>query len=142
VLPRRRARRDGVRVAGLARAAAVTAAVVAAVAAASCASSSPEAAPTTTGVSQQRGAEVYAAKCAQCHGTELQGTDSGPSHLSAVYQPSHHSDESFRRAVRQGSPQHHWRFGPMPPIEDVSGSDLESVIAFVRAQQRERGFSN
>ena len=103
--------------------------------------SSPDAAPATT-VSLERGGDVYAAKCAQCHGLDLRGTERGPSHLSGIYAPAHHSDESFRRAVRQGSPQHHGRFGAMPPIDGVSDGDLEAVIAYVRAQQRERGFSD
>jgi mono/diheme cytochrome c family protein len=140
VRPRRRAGAGGARAATLVRAAVVAGAVAVAVAA--CAST-PEAAPTTTlAVSLQRGQEVYAAKCAECHGADLRGTDRGPSHLAGVYASAHHSDESFRRAVRVGAPQHHWRFGPMPPVGGVSDADLESVIAYVRAQQRERGFSN
>jgi mono/diheme cytochrome c family protein len=142
--PARRAPRSrtGPDVARAARLAALAGAVAVAVAAAAC-GSSPAASPTTTvAVSLTRGQEVYEAKCASCHGTDLQGTDRGPSHLSAIYEPSHHSDESFRRAVRHGAPQHHWRFGPMPPVEGVSDADLESVIAFVRAEQRERGFSD
>jgi mono/diheme cytochrome c family protein len=146
VRPRRRAGADGAgaaapgRVGALVRVGLIVGAV--AVALAACAST-PEAAPTTTvAVSLERGREVYAAKCAQCHGLDLRGTDQGPSHLAGVYAPAHHSDESFRRAVRVGAPQHHWRFGPMPPIDGVSDADLESVIAYVRAQQRERGFSN
>jgi mono/diheme cytochrome c family protein len=116
--------------------------VILAAVAAACAST-PDATPQpSAGVSSERGAEVYAAKCAQCHGIDLLGTDRGPSHLSGVYSPAHHSDESFRRAVRQGSPQHHWRFGPMPVIDGVNDADLAAVIAYVRAQQRERGFSN
>jgi mono/diheme cytochrome c family protein len=95
--------------------------------------------PSAAGPSDGR--QVYAAKCAQCHGGNLEGTAKGPSHLSKVYEPSHHSDESFRRAIKQGSPQHHWNFGDMPPVAGMSDGDIAAVIAFVRAQQRERGFT-
>jgi mono/diheme cytochrome c family protein len=82
-----------------------------------------------------RGAQVYAERCASCHGVDLRGTDKGPSHLSIVYEPNHHPDESFRRAIAIGVPQHHWDFGNMPPVEGLSGADVEAVIAFVRAEQ-------
>ena len=86
------------------------------------------------------GAKVYAAKCASCHGDQLQGTDKGPSHLSRIYEPSHHSDASFRQAITKGSPAHHWRFGDMPPVQGMSEADITAVIAFVRSQQQARGF--
>lgn len=87
-----------------------------------------------------RGAEVYAARCASCHGADLRGTDKGPSHLSIVYEPGHHSDESFRRAIALGAPQHHWSFGAMPPVAGLSDDDIDAVIAFVRAEQQRQGF--
>jgi mono/diheme cytochrome c family protein len=86
------------------------------------------------------GAEVYAAKCASCHGADLEGTAKGPSHLSKVYEPSHHSDAAFRRAIAQGSPAHHWNFGAMPPVQGMSEADVTAVIAFIRQQQQARGF--
>ena len=88
------------------------------------------------------GAKVYAAKCAECHGANLEGTSKGPSHLSRVYEPSHHSDASFRRAIVQGAPAHHWNFGDMPPVQGMSDADVTAVIAFVRAQQQARGYSD
>ena len=48
------------------------------------------------------GAEVYQQSCASCHGPDLRGTDKGPSHLSIVYEPNHHSDDSFRSAIANG----------------------------------------
>jgi mono/diheme cytochrome c family protein len=88
------------------------------------------------------GAAVYAARCASCHGSDLGGTSKGPSHLSKVYEPSHHSDASFRRAITQGSPQHHWNFGDMPPVPGMSEADITAVIAYVRTQQQARGFKD
>ena len=87
-----------------------------------------------------RGREVYAQSCASCHGQDLEGTDRGPSHLSIVYEPSHHPDGAFRAAIANGAPQHHWGFGPMPPVPGLSADDVEAVIAFVRAEQDARGF--
>lgn len=87
-----------------------------------------------------RGAEVYASSCASCHGADLRGTDKGPSHLSIVYEPNHHGDASFRNAIANGSPQHHWEFGDMEPVEGLSPDDVEAVIAFVRAEQGRLGF--
>jgi mono/diheme cytochrome c family protein len=88
----------------------------------------------------ERGAEVYAQTCASCHGTDLRGTDKGPSHLSIVYEPNHHTDDSFRSAISNGAPQHHWSFGDMPAVGNLSDSDVEAVIAFVRAEQERQGF--
>jgi mono/diheme cytochrome c family protein len=86
------------------------------------------------------GAEVYARSCASCHGEDLTGTDRGPSHLSVVYEPNHHPDAAFRSAIENGSSQHHWDFGPMPPVEGLDDRDVDAVIAFVRAEQDRRGF--
>lgn len=88
----------------------------------------------------EQGAEVYAESCASCHGADLRGTDKGPSHLSIVYEPSHHTDNSFRSAIAFGAPQHHWNFGDMEPVEGLSDEDVEAVIAFVRAEQQRQGF--
>ena len=87
-----------------------------------------------------RCAEVYAESCASCHGTDLRGTDKGPPHLSIVYEPDHHTDDSFRSAIANGAPQHHWSFGDMEPVEGLSDDDVEAVIAFVRAEQERQGF--
>lgn len=87
-----------------------------------------------------RGAEVYAQSCASCHGADLRGTDKGPSHLSIVYEPNHHTDDSFRSAIVNGAPQHHWNFGDMEPVDGLTGDEVEAVIAFVRAEQERQGF--
>jgi mono/diheme cytochrome c family protein len=86
------------------------------------------------------GAALYAANCAECHGTELQGTDKGPPHLSIVYAPDHHPDDSFRRAIADGVPAHHWEFGDMPPVEGLSDEQVDAIIAFVREEQERQGF--
>lgn len=87
-----------------------------------------------------KGADLYEVSCAECHGTDLRGTNQGPSHLSIVYEPNHHSDGAFALAVMIGSPQHHWGFGPMLPVGGLSDDDIVAITAFVREQQRLQGF--
>ena len=117
------------------------AAAVAALSMGVAACGSDDTAPTNAAGSQvERGAEVYAESCASCHGADLRGTDKGPSHLSIVYEPNHHTDDSFRSAIANGAPQHHWNFGDMEPVEGLSDHDVEAVIAFVRAEQERQGF--
>ncbi len=86
------------------------------------------------------GASVYQARCASCHGEDLRGTDKGPSQLSIVYEPNHHGDESYRSAIRNGVAQHHWGFGNMPAVEDITDNQIERVITYIRTQQQELGF--
>jgi mono/diheme cytochrome c family protein len=93
-----------------------------------------------TAPSADRGAELYAESCASCHGADLRGSDKGPSHLSVVYEPNHHTDDSFRNAIANGAPQHHWNFGDMEPVEGLTDDDVEAAIAFVRAEQQRQGF--
>jgi mono/diheme cytochrome c family protein len=88
----------------------------------------------------EQGSALYAEHCASCHGADLRGTDKGPSHLSVIYEPNHHSDDSFRSAIANGAPQHHFEFGDMAPVEGLSADDVEAVIAFVRAEQQRLGF--
>jgi mono/diheme cytochrome c family protein len=88
----------------------------------------------------EQGEPLYQANCAECHGSDLRGTDIGPSHLSVVYEPNHHGDGAFLAAVSRGSPSHHWDFGPMPPIPGLSQEDVAAITAFVRDQQRINGF--
>ena len=86
------------------------------------------------------GATIYQARCASCHGEDLRGTDKGPSQLSIVYEPNHHGDESYRSAIRNGVAQHHWDFGNMPAVEDITDDQIERVITYIRTQQQELGF--
>jgi len=86
------------------------------------------------------GETVYADNCAECHGEDLRGTDRGPSHLSQVYEPGHHPDASFAAAIAQGSAQHHWDFGDMPPVEGLDEAETAAVIAYVRSVQQAEGF--
>jgi mono/diheme cytochrome c family protein len=86
------------------------------------------------------GEALYFATCAECHGGDLRGTDLGPSHLSIVYAPNHHTDFAFVQAIKFGSQQHHWPYGPMEPIPGLSDEQIAAIIAFVRENQRVEGF--
>lgn len=86
------------------------------------------------------GQALYEATCAVCHGEDLRGTSLGPSFLSRVYEPDHHGDGAFVVAVTRGAPQHHWEFGPMPPVEGLSLDDIAAITGYVRSIQETEGF--
>ncbi len=86
------------------------------------------------------GAALYQKNCASCHGADLRGTDRGPSQLSQVYEPGHHTDDSYRAAVIQGAVAHHWTFGDMAPVTGLKDAEIDAIISFIREQQREHGF--
>jgi mono/diheme cytochrome c family protein len=87
-----------------------------------------------------RGAVTFAASCALCHGSDLRGTEEGPSLLSEVYEPGHHADVAFLLAVQRGVPAHHWHFGDMPAVEGVDETEVAAIVAYVRETQRTKGF--
>ena len=86
-----------------------------------------------------RGADLFATHCAACHGDGALGSDQGPPLIHRIYEPSHHSDLAFYRAVALGVHQHHWEFGEMPPVAGVSGEDTAHIIAWIRQEQRAAG---
>ena len=85
------------------------------------------------------GARLFAANCAVCHGANATGTEQGPPLLHRIYEPGHHPDASFQRAVAQGVMSHHWRFGHMPPVAGLSRKDVAKIIAYVRELQSANG---
>ncbi len=92
--------------------------------------------------SLEAGKVLYDTSCAVCHGSNLRGTDLGPSFLSSVYRPDHHADASFLLAVIRGVSPHHWGFGPMPPIEGLTQADVSDITAYVRSVQEAEGFDD
>lgn len=86
------------------------------------------------------GEVLYQVSCAACHGSDLRGTDLGPSQLSVVYQPGHHSDLNYLSAVFNGVQAHHWNFGDMAPISGLTEDDVVRIIAYIREAQRTEGF--
>ena len=104
---------------------------------------SPGAASTTTpgaeSTTPSAGAALFATNCAVCHGVGAIGGDKGPALVHKTYEPSHHGDAAFYRAVRQGARAHHWPFGDMPPVPGVSDAEVGWIIAYVRELQRAAG---
>ena len=85
------------------------------------------------------GAEVFEASCVRCHGAHAAGTDLGPPLVHPYYEPNHHADAAFYRAVQFGVQPHHWSYGPMPAVEGLGRAQVEQVIGYVRWLQRQAG---
>lgn len=80
--------------------------------------------------------------CAACHGENAVGQDGiAPPLVHKIYEPSHHGDESFQRAVAMGVRAHHWKFGNMPAIEGLTRADVNAITAYVRELQRHNGIN-
>jgi cytochrome c len=85
------------------------------------------------------GEALFTAHCARCHGMKGIGTHSGPPLVHKIYEPNHHGDPSFHRAVQMGVIAHHWSFGHMPRIENVAPEEVDAIIGYVRWLQRQAG---
>jgi mono/diheme cytochrome c family protein len=92
-----------------------------------------------TPAAHRTGEQLFDRNCGGCHGLKARGTDKGPPLAHRVYEPSHHSDQAFYLAARNGVAAHHWRFGNMPAQPQVSESDAAAIVAYVRWVQREAG---
>ena len=96
--------------------------------------------PKTLSQKAQIGQKIFEAKCAACHGTNAVGQEGvAPPLVHIIYEPNHHGDESFQRAVAMGVRAHHWRFGNMPAVEGLTHEDVKYIINYVRELQRENG---
>ena len=85
------------------------------------------------------GAELFGTNCSECHGARAGGTSQGPPLVDKIYEPGHHADFSFIRAVEVGSPQHHWQFGDMDPVPGLSPEEVNKIICYVRELQYANG---
>ena len=85
------------------------------------------------------GERLYNGNCVRCHGALGAGSDSGPPLVDIVYEPNHHADIAFQRAVALGVAAHHWRFGNMPPVPGVDTAAVGRITAYVRWLQRKAG---
>jgi mono/diheme cytochrome c family protein len=86
------------------------------------------------------GQRAFEAKCAECHGTNATGQNGvAPPLIHRTYEPGHHADEAFQRAVQNGVRAHHWPFGNMPPVEGLTRADVQYIVRYVREVQRENG---
>ncbi len=88
------------------------------------------------------GQRIFESACVACHGTNAAGVEgAGPPLIHVIYEPNHHADESFQRAVAMGVRSHHWRFGDMPPVAGLTRGDVAMVIAYIREIQRANGIN-
>lgn len=87
------------------------------------------------------GEVLFDLKCASCHGAKATGTQQGPPLVHQIYEPGHHGDPAFFRAVEMGVRAHHWGFGAMPPVEGVSRADVSLIVNYVRWLQRQGGIN-
>ncbi len=86
------------------------------------------------------GQRIFESACVACHGTNAVGVaGAGPPLIHVIYEPSHHADESFQRAVAMGVRSHHWRFGDMSPVTGLTREDVAMVIAYIREIQQANG---
>jgi len=85
------------------------------------------------------GKKGFDENCAQCHGGNAAGTEQGPPLVHDYYNPGHHADAAFYAAVANGTRQHHWRFGNMPPQPQVTQDQTRMIIAYVRELQAANG---
>jgi len=77
--------------------------------------------------------------CAACHGDIGAGTEQGPPLIHDTYNPGHHGDESFYRAISSGVQQHHWPYGNMPAQSQIEPDLAGMIIKFIREVQSENG---
>lgn len=89
----------------------------------------------------EQGRIAFEATCAECHGVNGVGTENGPPLVHKIYEPNHHADLAFLRAVQFGVRAHHWPFGNMPPQPHVSTQQVADIVAYVRELQRANGIN-
>jgi cytochrome c len=87
----------------------------------------------------QKGEAKFNANCARCHGERATGTKQGPPLVHKIYEPNHHGDLAFQRAVANGVRAHHWSFGDMPRVEGVTSDDVTEITRYIRWLQRQAG---
>ncbi|MFN2432360.1 MAG: cytochrome c [Gemmatimonadota bacterium] len=85
------------------------------------------------------GRRLFDANCSRCHGPAASGTEQGPPLVHMIYEPNHHGDAAFQRAVAHGTPAHHWGFGDMPPVPGLAPAQVEKIVVYVRHLQRQAG---
>ena len=96
--------------------------------------------PKTLSSRARLGRRAFEANCAACHGPNAAGLDGlGPPLVHSIYEPGHHADEAFQRAVAMGVMAHHWPFGNMPRVEGLDRKDVSLIVTYIRELQRANG---
>ena len=86
-----------------------------------------------------QGKALFEQNCSVCHGPAGDGTTQGPPLMHIIYEPNHHADASFILAARNGVRAHHWRFGDMAPVPNVTDSMVLEIVGYIRWLQRQVG---
>jgi mono/diheme cytochrome c family protein len=89
----------------------------------------------------KEGRAYFKLNCQTCHGENAAGTDQGPPLIHDIYNPGHHSDESFFLAAAIGVRQHHWPYGDMPAQPQVSREQVALIIRYIRELQEANGIT-
>ena len=98
--------------------------------------------PDELSANAQVGKTKFEAACASCHGVNAAGQEGvAPPLVHIIYEPSHHGDEAFQRAVAVGVRQHHWPFGDMQQVEGLTRGDVELITGYIRELQRANGIN-
>ena len=85
------------------------------------------------------GEKLYAQSCLSCHGSNGSGSNFGPPLVNNIYNSSHHADLAFHLAVKNGVRSHHWKFGDMKPIPNLSPENVAHIVRYVRVIQKRAG---
>lgn len=96
--------------------------------------------PETLSTDAQMGQRAFDGACAACHGVNAVGQNGiAPPLVFKTYEPGHHPDEAFQRAVQNGVQAHHWNFGNMPPIKGLTRAEVQYITEYIRELQRANG---
>lgn len=91
---------------------------------------------------EKLGERRFNESCAACHGENAAGNEGvGPPLIHKIYEPSHHGDIAFQLAAKNGVRAHHWPYGDMPPVTNVTERDVNDITTYVRALQRANGIN-
>ncbi|MDB6104629.1 MAG: cytochrome c class [Gammaproteobacteria bacterium] len=86
--------------------------------------------PLPAGSPQAAGREVFATRCASCHGTDATGGEFAPSIVDRV---PLHTDDDLRELLHSGLPS------GMPAFPDIKDPERANLISFLRALQPSNG---
>ena len=86
------------------------------------------------------GESLFNKNCISCHGIHGVGVKgAGPPLIHIIYEPSHHGDGSFYSAVKYGVQSHHWTFGNMSAVKNITDEEIADIIKYIRFIQRANG---
>lgn len=88
------------------------------------------------------GEQSFNKYCANCHGLGGAGKKNvAPPLIHKIYEPNHHADIAFQFAAQRGVRAHHWPFGNMPPVKDITLLEIKNITNYIRVIQRANGIN-